>query len=336
MQTLLRLGSCLAFSLFWLVFINRTEGHSPAPLPLHHVVSLIGLSHAHPASRATAFQLLALLSKGSRKSFPDSALIAQAHTAFYPGSHTLLSGSAKAVLQQYASLTANGVNEGESLGVVSFAQFNDRFYYQPVGSTYHVDIQEVDTIGNNPLNNGLVGNRISIANSGLNQITLAKPQTLGVRSLAALKILPHSGATEASLNKYALLTRNAVAAGRNLVSHPLGGQISGTWYAPTINPSTFRAGGLFVFAFGNNPFNNPALTQINVPNPSSFLLLANGRKLFIHNGEFLSTYYAQLGSGKFESAGYNVYAIGNNPLNQGLAGPNIPVNPSTFVNFLSK
>jgi hypothetical protein len=260
-------------------------------------------------------------------------LIGQTNNAFhFPGANLPLSGSAKAVLQQYASLTATGVSDGESLGVISFAQFNDRFYFLPSGT---LDFQEVDTIGNNVLNTGGFGSLVSIANSGLNQITFAKQQGGAVASLVALKSLPHSGATRAFLNRYELIARNSVFAGRNLVSHPLGGQFSGTYFNPT-TPGMFTPGGSFLFAFGNDPFNNPALTQISVSNPTSFLLLANGKKLFISNGELLSTFYRDLGGGRFFSAGYNVYALANNPLNKGLAAPNISVNPSTFVNYLLK
>jgi len=309
---------------------REAESHPVHPLTLTF----------HTAPKGTNTFLLSLLSKQNSKQFLS---LTQASFAHLPGTSTAISGSAQAFLKQTAAITSNGVNAGESLGVVSFAQFNDRFFFLPSGA---VDTQEIDTVGNNPLNTGSAGTFVTINNPGLNQFTFAKTGFPIISSssllafkllpnsgrLLALNLLPRSGAVRALLSEYSLLTRNAVSAGRNLVSNPLGGQFTGTWYGPA-GGNTFFSGGNFLMAFGNNPLNNPSINNINVTNPLSYLNLANGKRLYISSGELLSTYYVPLG-GKWFSQGYNVYALGSNPANMGLASPNITVIPSQFINYL--
>jgi hypothetical protein len=345
------MAACLFLSLSSLAlpkqaFSHPAFGHSPAPaLPLHHAISLVRFGHVRPltlSSARSASQLSALFfSKGSSKLFLRSAF-AQANLVTFPGIRGPLSQSARTIINQYSTLVSSGVSQGEQLGVVSFGQLNGQVEYEQVsGSTYASDGTQINIFGNTPLNSGFRPGSFTVPNPGQNVLFFGggTPNGVGGKGVAA-SLLPFntitgSAATRAFINQYKYLARTSISMGKNLASHPIGGELAGTSYDGTGN--NVHPDALFVSAFGQDPLNIPGLAinaHVNIPNPSSYLLLANGKKLFITSGQIFSTEYVPLNNGKFSIEGYSLFAIGKNPFNTGAMGPGIVINPKTIMSYL--
>jgi len=191
---------------------------------------------------------------------------------------------------------------------------------------------------------------------------------------AGLPILLHSsGATRNFLTQLGSLSRSSVGLGQKIGSTIIGGQVSGTLYVNGLEfnpPSQFVAGFNvftpsppfpnvapgFVFSFGKDPLNNPALA----PKPPSFTNLASfiqipnpGPLRFDEYGDavqFPVNSYILFGNGKYQKmeiiSGGQLVGLFKSPYGQqgfGLTFGNVPsnnlvadgvlTNLASFINF---
>jgi hypothetical protein len=129
--------------------------------------------------------------------------------------------------------------------------------------------------------------------------------------------------------------KNAIAALSKPVTFTLqGGYLQGAIFediVPELSVNDFlNTKGLlsqYVFAFGNNPLNNPSGPAFTHPSPVSTIVLANGTSYTISSGQFVFPLFggangAQLGT---------LLTFGANPNNNtGVGGV---VNPTSFIHF---
>jgi hypothetical protein len=295
------------------------------------------MANAHVTNQFAASQLAAIFHKGSSKYFLSAALSQSSRIPLIV-QRGALSGSAKAILNQYANITATGTVRGQSLGVISGGQLNGQLEFEEVSpNVYTADAVQVNIFGNSALNvGGPKPGLFTIPDASANFFQFSRTRsTVAAWGLLPYKIPSGSGATRALLNQYKYLARTSVGTSANLVSHPVGGELYGTSYD---NVTNVLPDSIFVAAFGKNPLNIPTLPNnalVTITNPSNYLLLANGKRLTLSGGQLLSTEFDPQPNGKFAiTEPYSLFAFGSSPFNTGVHGPRVTIDPKTFVNYL--
>jgi hypothetical protein len=251
-----------------------------------------------------------------------------------------LSGASAALRQELAGLANKATLSTETqLGPIIAGQTYSSVYVSANfnGSTTLVkNPMEVDEFGaGNPLNTNGAAGTVTLTNTnpffifGSSPVTLPSP---GLPSNIHVPVRPLSLAGKAFEKLYAGAINNGVSQGIYLRDHPVGGVLEGTYYYPnSFYPVSYQ-----LLAFGNSPLNNQSIQSVQYNPFGSYLQFANGVRVSITNGQFLSTYYFP-GSAPntFQAQAYNFDVFGSNPLNVGIKGLTLGANyPFTVPYYL--
>lgn len=268
---------------------------------------------------------------------PHSNLVAATTFHRLPG----FSGSASnfynsAKLLQNASFSQGTL--ASATRIITSGQINGTFYedFSGTGTAFERFPNILDAIGSNPFNSGTIGvvtnpgnftNSFTFAGSGKAAVGLIPPAHLvGPGSARALQNVYHN---------IAIGSYNAGV--KTGFSNVIGGQLTGTAYERFVNGNTFQTVSRFVYSFGNVPFNTqlPIASGIILSNPTSFLLLANGKTLSLSNAFVGGTLIEGFGTPPtfYSTQGFWALAVGKNAFNHfGGSSSNVTI-PSTLSFF---
>jgi hypothetical protein len=332
-----RLTAFLGISTSFICGAAAASAHAlVAPrIPVHHAIRVFSPLVANKSlSNSTVHQLL--LQALSRKRF--NILPKSIFSPGYP-----LSGAQHALVSEIKTIAAKSIYTTEAnLGPILSGQTYSTVFVSAGfggGTTLTPQPPEIDEFGaSNPLNTGgggspMVFNNLSpIFNFGSVQKTVSGT-ILHIPSGTLAVGRPESQAVRAFDNLFGSVAKQGVAAGNFLKTHPIGGELFGVYYYPT----TYYPVSYQLLAFGNSPLNNPAITSVQYQQFGSYLQFANKVRVYISNGQFLSTYYfaTSPGSKVFQAQAYNFDVFGANPLNNFATakplGPNYPFTVPYFL-----
>jgi hypothetical protein len=358
-----RLFGFLFGALTWIISIaNPALAHlvftGTAPvLPIHHATLLLaGRPFFKPALLPHAGRnaaLTALLTRGSSRVFFTNSINHHSAinlNALLPGPGSLATRNVNAL---FRSIVENGVKAGEIVppggGIVTGGQLQGTLYtvYGPSLTLYANGGAFTAAVGA-PLGPGFTPTLVSSLTPGFqNSLTFAPSAPIkvpgqrgGVGGIPIGVLLSRGSSSQRAFNSELFsLSSRSISLGRELGSPISGGIFYGTLYVRILGGSNFISPGIaigalgpvlssrYVFAFGNNPLNNPGLLRslINIPTAPSMITFANGSTFTISSGQLNLPILTPLIPGTFMTSGAN-------PANIGTIG-NILTNLNSFVFF---
>jgi hypothetical protein len=364
-EKLMKRTRCLmgASALMSLGFANAVSAHTLSgapPFPIHHAVRLI-LPPSHAGGLAFNKSLTGLLTKGGLVNERQSLLLSfgsgpgsLATKSFNQLYRTIVENGVKAGKASVPTFGGGTLSGGTIQGDLYVLNQNG------VPGQYLNSGEFTATVGTNVPANFATNGETQIGFSTLtpnfqdsltfsSQVTSSLVTSHSGGTVIGGFIPSGSGSQRAFANLLKGLTERSVSLGRQIgLSEPnslfpggtvSGGLFIGTAYRNSIGSSTFIANSfgnnttathspLYVFAFGNNPLNNPAGfdTIVNISASQGYVLFANGLNKTITNGQVL---FPLVGVGANSGS---VLTIGSNPANNGTLGSVIN-NLSSFLFF---
>jgi hypothetical protein len=312
--------------LTYLFFANAARAHAPIQtLPIHHatifltksLVSRVGAHSTHGffffhSSNSLATQTAIANSLHGLLNKPLSQFI---HSAIIAGQATGFTGGA----------VTSGVLQGTLYIPIPFGPPPPPFYLNAGEYTA--------TVGTNIPANFVTSNA---SPAGSNSRTPNFQNSLNFAP-------PSAGGQFAGPGRFSGTWRHSFLLGQKLgAPGPVtGGLFVGTAYRNSLGSSTYTSSTFnflfpsvpsasYIFAFGNNPLNNPAglNTSLFIPNQASYVQFANGLRN-VTNGQILYPMFSQLPPG-FQNG--SVLTIAGNPANTGIVNRTLS-NLSSFLFF---
>jgi hypothetical protein len=200
--------------------------------------------------------------------------------------------------------------------IITSGQTYGTFYenFSGVGTAYTTFPQIFIAFGSNSLNTGAMGS-VQTINNLSNSLTFTGSNKVS-SGLIPPAHLVGPGSARALENIYHNIAIGSYNAGyKTGISNVVGGQFAGTAYIRESGTS-YEMISKFAYGFGNTALNTQSHlgSTTFISNPTSFLLLGNGKTLSVSNAFLNGTIYEGFGSpNSFESQGFWALAAAKNP-----------------------